>query len=379
MDRKIIIICAGAFAMVVFTILGCVEPYSPEIINEDVSLLVVDGFLNSAGGSATVKLTRTIPVYSASAAPPELKAQVKVSDENGNEYSLIEKGNGVYEKTGIPIDEHQRYSLFIQTVTNEQYISESVPVKISPKIDSVFWIPGNDGIRFYLNTKDDNNDTRYYRWEATETYEYRSAYGSIYKLRNGRPIPRPVDEQINLCWRTIPPTNILISSSIATNDDVIDNFELNFIPKGSIKLSQRYSLLVRQFAVTEKAFDYWRELEQSTEKVGGLFDPMPSQITGNIRNVSNPQKAALGYFSAGTFSEKRIFVSFYDLPNNLQEYATGCTMDTIPARELSNYSDNTLIIGSYGDPMPIGYMTAKSSCIDCRLHGGTTTKPSFWK
>jgi hypothetical protein len=365
--------------MIVFTILGCVEPYSPEIIDEDVSLLVVDGFLNSGDGSATVKLTRTLPVYSTAAAPPELKALVKVSDDAGNEYLLIEKGNGVYEKTGIPVDVSQHYRLFIQTTKNDQYLSESVPIKNSPKIDSVFWIASDDGLRLYVNTNDPNNDTRYYRWEATETYEYHSAYGSIYKMRSGVPIPRPQNELINVCWRTIPPTNILIASTIATAQDIVSNFELSFIPKGSIKLSQRYSLLVRQYAVTEKAFDYWRELEQSTEKIGGLFDPMPSQITGNISNVSNPQKVALGYFSAGTFSEKRVYINFTELPRNLQEYSTGCVMDTILARDISWYSDNTLLIGSYGDPVPVGYLTSKPQCIDCRLHGGTTTKPSFWK
>jgi hypothetical protein len=379
MNKKIIIICTGIFAMIVFTILGCVEPYSPEIINEDVSLLVVDGFLNSADGSATVKLTRSLPVYSTTAAPPELKSLVKVLDDAGNEYLLIEKGNGIYEKTGIPVDANQRYRLFIQTTKNDQYLSESVPIRITPKIDTVFWIPSNEGIKLYVNTNDPNNNTRYYRWEATETYEYHSAYGSIYKMRNGAPIPRPANELINVCWRTIPPTNILIASTIATTQDIVSNFELTFIPKGSIKVSQRYSLLVRQYAVTEKAFDYWRELEQSTEKIGGLFDPMPSQITGNISNVSNPQKVALGYFSAGTFSEKRVYINFNDLPVNLQEYRTGCVMDTIPAREISRYSDNTLLIGSYGDPIPVGYLTSKPTCIDCRLHGGTTIKPSFWK
>jgi hypothetical protein len=379
MNRRIIIISAGIFAMIVFTILGCIDPYSPKIINEDVSVLVVDGFLNSADGSATVKLTRSLPVYSTIAPPSELKALVKISDDAGNEYLLIEKGNGLYEKSGIPVDVNQQYRLFIQTTTNDQYLSESVPVKITPKIDTVFWLPDGDGVKFYVNTNDPSNNTRFYRWEATETYEYHSAYGSIYKMRNGAPIPRPQNELINVCWRTIPPTNILIASTIATTQDIVNNFELTSIPKGSIKLSQRYSLLVRQYAVTEKAFDYWRELEQSTEKIGGLFDPMPSQITGNIANVSNPQKVALGYFSAGTFSEKRVYITFNELPRDLQEYSTGCVIDTIPAREISRYGDNTLLIGSYGDPIPVGYLTSKPPCIDCRLHGGTTTKPSFWK
>ena len=291
---------------------------------------------------------------------------------------MTDKGSGVYEGVAIPTDANTKYQLSIQISAGEQYQSELVPVKVSPKIDSVFWLPYSDGIRLYVNTHDPANSTRYYRWETTETYEYHSAYGSGLKIVKGQIEPRPTSEQINQCWRTIPPTDIQIASSIASTDDMISNFELKYIEKGSIKVSKTYSLLLRQYAVTEQAFDYWRELEQSTENLGSLFDPMPSQITGNISNISNPQNVALGYFSAGTYEEKRIYVNFYDLPKDLRTYGTICAIDTILAADMQGLSDNSLLIGSYGDPRVIGYLTARPECIDCRLHGGTTTKPSFW-
>ena len=37
MKLKIILISAGILAIVVFTVLGCVDTYSPEVVSEDVS------------------------------------------------------------------------------------------------------------------------------------------------------------------------------------------------------------------------------------------------------------------------------------------------------------------------------------------------------
>jgi hypothetical protein len=78
--------------------------------------------------------------------------------------------------------------------------------------------------------------------------------------------------------------------------------------------------------------------------------------------------------------EKRIFIGFYDLPDALQLYPRNlCIMDTIPASQIRSYSDATLLISGFGSPITIGYTTADNICIDCRVQGGVTTKPSFWQ
>jgi hypothetical protein len=357
---------------------SCVEPYSPPVIQTNFNILVVDAFLNSQNGTALVTLSRTLPIYSTDAAPVESNAQVKIIDENGVEFLLQETGKGSYTKSNISVDPNLKYKLSIQTKLNEQYLSDAVPVVRSPKIDSLFWLTDGDAISFYVNTKNSESESRFYRWDCFETYEYNSAYSSTVKLVSGVVYSRTPAEYINKCWREVPYPDLILGSTTASVENEISNAKVKTIEGGSIKLSQTYSLLVRQYSVTEEAYNHWTKLKQTTESLGGLFDPMPTQVSGNIHNLNSSGQIAVGFFSAGSFDEKRIFVSFYDLPVSLQRYATHCQYDSVPLVDILRYSDATLLIAPYGFP-PAGYLRSTKECIDCRSLGGTTTKPSFWK
>jgi hypothetical protein len=108
---------------------------------------------------------------------------------------------------------------------------------------------------------------------------------------------------------------------------------------------------------------------------------MPSEVTGNFYNATHPGEPVLGFFSGGSVREKRIFIGFYDLPDNLQVVPSRmfCEIDSIDIQDIHSYGNATLLIGSFGSPFPIGYTTSTSGCIDCRLQGGTTVKPIFWE
>jgi hypothetical protein len=357
---------------------SCVDPYSPPVIETNYNILVVDAFLNSRDGTATVLLSRTLPIYSPDAAPVEVNAQVKIIDENGAELLLQETDKGSYTKTNITVDPNLKYRLSIQTNLNERYLSDAVPVLLTPKIDSLFWLPDDDAVSFYINTKNNESSPRFYRWDCFESYEYNSAFASTAKLISGVPHLRTPEEYINKCYRIIPYPDMILGSATSSVENVISNAEVKSIEAGSIKLSQTYSLLVRQYSLTEEAYNHWTKLKQTTESLGGLFDPMPTQVSGNIHNINSDGQIAIGFFSAGSFDEKRIFVNFYDLPISLRRYSTNCQADSLTFAELSLQSDGTLLVAPYGTP-PIGYLISTRECIDCRFLGGTLTKPPFWK
>jgi hypothetical protein len=379
MKRKLLSPASGINIVLTILFCGCVDPYSPPVIQTNYNILVADAYLNSKDGTATVKLSRTLPIYSADATPVESNAQVKIIDENGVEFLLGETSKGSYAKNNIPVNPNFKYRLSIQTSLNERYLSDAVPVVASAKIDSLFWLPDDDRITFYVNTKNNEGGSRFYRWDSFESYEYNSAYSSSVKLVSHVVYSRTPAEYINKCWRVVPYPDLILGSTISSVENVISHAKVKAIEGGSIKLSQTYSLLVRQYSLTEEAYNYWTKLKQTTENVGGLFDPMPTQVSGNIYNINSSDQVAIGFFSAGSFEEKRIFVNFYDLPTGLRHYATNCQYDSLPINEVLQSSDATLLIAPYGGFPPAGYLRSTTACIDCRALGGTTTKPSFWK
>lgn len=360
--------------------IGCVEPYEPSVTTQVTNYLVVDAVMNSTDGSASVNLTRTLPLYADEPAPRELNAGITIEDEDGIVHALPEIGNGIYEQNGLFIDEEKQYRLRIRTTDNQEYLSQFIPVKNSPPIDSIFWLPESDGTRIFVNTHDDSGNSRYYKWTYQETWEYSSPFSSSLKLVNGQVVPRPPSEYINVCWKSLISKNILVGSSIKLQKDMISHYPLVFIPRTSNKLVRKYSILVRQQSITEEAYEYWLQLQQTTESLGSLFDPMPSQINGNLYNASNPSEPVLGFFSAGSTVEKRIFIKKEELPEHLWFFPrSSCSYDTILVNELGLHGNQTLLITSYGYPVIEGYLSSANSCIDCRLQGGTTSKPFFWE
>src|SRR6218665_3564821 len=131
---------------------GCVDPYSPVVADENIDFLVVDGFLNSTDQSASVKLSKAIPLSSNLSYKSEKKAIVTIEEENGAIFNLTEKDTGVYQANGMNINIAKKYKLHIRTTAGKEYMSDFIEIKQSPPIDSITWKPIPDGVTIYANT-----------------------------------------------------------------------------------------------------------------------------------------------------------------------------------------------------------------------------------
>jgi hypothetical protein len=363
---------------------GCLEPYPPPGGTGNVNHLVVEGFVNTKDNTATIALTRTAILSTSENPAKETGADVKLEDEQGFVGTIPESEPGVYRKTGLLLDRQKKYRLYIKTSSeNKEYRSDYIQFKQAPSIDSISYITASDGLTINVNTHDREGATRYYRWKYIETWEYNSEYHSSFKFSGNDVVVRPVEESLYTCWKTENSNNIFISSTSRLTEDIVTNFPLVHIDKGSIKLSVKYSILVRQLALSEQAFFYWQNLQKTTESLGGLFDPLPSEISGNIYCVTNPEEPVIGFFSGGSIEEKRVFISHSQLPKELKIYSpVYCPIDTIALDEIPGTSRATLLVSGVFSPMGsiVAYTTSSTSCIDCRAHsGGVLTKPDFWK
>ncbi|MBJ6118873.1 DUF4249 domain-containing protein [Pontibacter sp. BT310] len=365
---------------------SCVEPYSPEVLEGPNSYLVVNGFINT-NGPTTVQLLRTQNLKEETLPPAETNAIVQVESENGEHYRLYEAGNGNYTIDNLNINPASKYRLFIRTRDGKEYASEYVEVKHTPAIDEVTWEPVDNEVQLYVSTHDPNNKTRYYRWEFEHTWHYRAAWGTTLKYVNGRIELRDRnDPDIYNCWASEYSTTIELGNSIRLSQDVISKYKLLAIPYNSEKIGVKYSILVKQYALTREAYAYWETLKKNTENIGTLFDPLPSQLTGNIKSLTDPNEPVIGYVTASTMQQKRIFIDSKDLPRDWRTFIPRCTIDTML---LANSTPREYFEGGYVMPVyevyppnggmsPIGYSYATVGCVDCRTRG-TNVKPAFWE
>lgn len=376
----------GLILMVMWTFTACIEAYDPPVDANDINLLVVDGYLNASTGIATVKLSRTQPVKGDEAVPTETGASIFIEDSKGGTYFLYEQSAGFYQGAVPTTDPENHYRLNIRTASNRDYASEFIPILQTPPIDSLTWSIKNNGVEIAVNTHDATGLSRHYRWKCEETYQYHANFNSLFRFEGDDVSDRPVWESIFACWKGAEITDIKINSTKHLQESVVSRFPLIFIPQGSIKISVKYSALVRQEALTEDAYAYWLGLERSTEHLGGLFDPLPSEVVGNIRSLNNPAETVIGYFGGGTVMESRIFIQRGELPKAVTgsfNFNPSCQLDTVYLDELPEiHKPSTVLVDAiysqFGGAL-IGYSTTVVPCGDCRSLGGTTEEPDFWE
>ena len=82
--------------------------------------------------------------------------------------------------------------------------------------------------------------------------------------------------------------------------------------------NSRVHLEVRQFSISEAAYDYWNILKTQVNDVSSIQSPPPAFVSGNIFSVDNTAKAPLGFFSASAVKKKSIFISTNELGVSLR-------------------------------------------------------------
>jgi len=368
------------FLLILIMIGGCKEEYNPPLKNAGYNYLVVEGNILAGDDSTFVRLTRTVAVSDTSNVKGELNATVKVENENGEAYLFQEQGNGWYMAPPLNINLNENYRLHIVSSNGREYASDYVPVKQTPPIDSVSWkIDNNNGITIYTTAHDASGTTQYYRWEFTETWEHRSRDSSmlIYEasLRDLR--YRLPSEQLYRCWNTNISGEILITSTAGLSADLVYEKPITSIPYASPKLSKVYSILVKQYALTKDAYEYWDNLKKNTEELGSIFDPQPFADYGNMHCITDATEPVLGYISACSVAQQRIYIKASQV--QWPYYFPNCEDTTVAANNIDTVFSGFLFMPvTYVFPPPGSVFGTSPECADCRLTGGgSTVRPPY--
>lgn len=380
MNKINILLCI----VLLLSMAGCKDPYDMELRSSDRSLLVVEGFLN-LGATSNFRLSRTISLSEKTQLKPELRAVLTVEGKDNTAAPFAEKGNGSYTADLVHLQVGKEYRLRIRTADGKEYLSDYVTVKDTPPVDSINWRQDDEGIHVSVSTHDPDNDTRYYRWDFEETWEIRSFFISQYKFTGDTVLPRDMaTEDVSKCWKTAPSTTILLGSSAKLVEDVIKESPITTVDRMSEKMAHRYSILVKQYALSKEAYEYLELMKKNTEKLGSIFDPQPSEIRGNIHCVNDPEEPVIGYITASAVQEKRHFISPLELTG--RGFTMSCEVVEVPNNRAdlkAAFSSGALV--PYEAIMPptsaliiIAYTASSAHCVDCTSRGGTTQKPSFW-
>ena len=395
MKKHVGFLLYGLLILFLFSSENCRKSYAPPEINANHKYLSIDGMINmDAENVSTIKLARSQNL-SDTVSIPERRATVFIKNMAGISYPLTDTGsNGIYVSNTLSLDPAQQYILSVTTEDGNQYTSDPITPKQAPPIDSVTWTLGFDNVantkavNIYVNTHDPAGNTRFYRWDFTETWAHESIRMTVYLVQDKiiGLVYDPAKHNWN-CWSSAPSLNILLGSSAGLSADIISRAPIARIYQNDPRMDIKYSILVRQYALDAPAYDYWLQVQKQSQTLGGLFDIIPGQLTGNIHNQNVPAEPVYGYVYASTVQEKRIFINNQDLP--------GWKSDPQVCKMYNYFADtsfNQSLYGYYNTDPNFAFwdfgldskgrkvqVFVAAPCLDCTYQGGSTMKPSFWQ
>jgi hypothetical protein len=398
--------------MIVLTTYNCIDPYFPRL-NGYQPVLVVDGLITNDNRAYTVKLSYT--VQQRDSTPVKVSdATVSITDEAGVNTQLTAFGNGIYRTDSLNFrgETGKTYRLHIKTSNGNEYVSDSCTMLPVPGIDSIYFAKDvqllnnqsttREGISIYLDTKAGTEDKSFLRWAFDETWEFKVPDPTRYTYINDSTILTiPGSEVMEYCWKSASSTTILTGAILTGGSGSIKNQPIQFIaPELSDRISVRYSILIKQYSVSQSEYDYWNNLEQISETEGDIFGSQPYAVLSNIKNIKNSSEQVLGYFQVSAVDQRRKFISIEEtIPLGLPFYNYVCTRIVTSPSDWSKYNPWRFPAMTFDELYQMyattpGYafvepvydattnklaklVFTSSECADCELTG-TRTQPDFW-
>ena len=320
------------FQFLVILLASCEEYYSPKMDNVN-GYLVVDALITNDLSKNYVRLSTTRSYYDKQEPSVILYATVELVDKNGVIFEGADNGAGSFIFKTVPeIGNSYKLRIYYQ---NFAYESEMVTMPPLPeilnaslveKVKKEYWsdiygvvtptsFPGND-ICIDAPVKD---SLSYYRFSTRSVLEWT--------------ISTLVPPKQIFGWSSFYPTNFNIAGpkTFSQASDKIEKHPLVWLANESkyflhsdSMVSNGWILIVDQYGTSKRSFDYHEKLNGQFAADGRLFDPVPDQIYGNIRCLSDSTKKVYGYFDLNSYRQYRYFLRSYIKYNgaNLRQLLT---------------------------------------------------------
>ncbi|MEN1785559.1 MAG: DUF4249 domain-containing protein [Bacteroidota bacterium] len=425
---------------------SCVEPVdvSPEItgLKGLEGLLVVEANITNLEKTQEVLLSRlqeivsdstvNLPNYGLSknqspkltrkSAGPnsETGALVTVLDDQGTNYIFNEIAPGVYHsQMPFAAQSGVAYQLSITTSDGSRYLSAAQQLAGQAQIDSVYakrMVNGNgvEGVFIFTDASFSEGSSKYLRYGFEEAYkiiapnwtplEFEIIRESQEFDQSGNILYPDVTtrlriEEEQVCYNTERSTEEILVNGTRVQGTTIQGNSIRFLDRDNPIISHRYSILVKQFSVSEASFAFYETLKAFSQNASVFSQIQPGRLESNVFDENN-EKEVFGYFDVSSEVSQRFYFNYSDLfPNEpLPPYfgnfncnrilspqlgnplrdgpsALDCPQGLIPQlqAEALEYLDTNPNPGLCEGP----YLTTLRVCGDCTVLGSNQV-PDFW-
>jgi hypothetical protein len=322
------------YLILIILITACQEVYYPDDIDATQQIPVIEGYINNEPGPYRVELFWAT-AFDGKSNDPIKNARVTIYDNFGNRALLKETNNGMYKSTQEEITGTPGRLYTLRVELEDGSIYESTPTLMQPaeEIDTVYAeigekeyvsknyygelkINNREVLYVFIDLNAGSGNKRFFRLSnrlVTQTFHY--VYVPVYldSLDSSNVVFEPV---IVYCWTISGLDEIInIKSTFSSNTgQVIKRHNLGFLPynfsplwQDSVttpKVPDGWIVTTTAYSITEEAYEYYNSVIKQISAEERIFDPIPSQIKGNIHCLSDTSQIVLGLFEVASRTVK---------------------------------------------------------------------------
>lgn len=384
--RKII-----SFVALLAAAVSCIYPFDAQFPSEVAERLVVDGDI-LIGEITRINISYLQPIGGNSVTPDNVMATVWVEgDGNG-----VMRGNyvrsGMYEIDTRNVGSSAKVRLCIKLLeTGKVYSTEWLPIHDAPVNPTLDYDMDDDNLHVRLSLGGTGDG--YYRFDFDETWEFHADFIPTHQY-DFRPeskqhpimeIPDDVDAMANYyCWSSASSKEPGLATTSSLLEDRLSGLEVTSVKRSDRKLSEIYYINVTVRPLSREGYDYLYNLDVNSNNTGSLFSPVPSDVRGNIRCVSDTNEVVIGHVEASRIARCEMYVK-----NIVSHAFTGEYGNKLLLSKPEPDEDGVIDFYQYYlmGYRPVGIFTvnevtdvywAPLRCVDCTAAGGVKTKPEGW-
>jgi hypothetical protein len=309
---------------------GCQEPYDGENLQNIKKIPVFQGAITDDPGPYTVTVYWA-SAYNSSLPVPVGDAKVYILDDFKILETLSEVSGGIYRTAANGIRGKVGTKYHIRVKMGDGSIYESAPTMLYPKtnIDTIYSEKGSidavskdedgniitrhiDGLNVYSNVIASKNNSAYYKFDFL--YITQTTHS---------PKPKPTDPAPSGPPPIIYCRSVSVSSGISQvksviaegNNLIIKKNSLVFLPynvdlsgtdSSTPVLNVGWIVSATLSSISSEAYKYYFSISEQLNAGARMFDPIPSQIKGNMRCITDSTRIALGLFEVTSQTTKNI-------------------------------------------------------------------------
>ncbi len=308
---------------------SCEKIYTPSM-NTISGALVVDAQITNDITRNDVHLSRTRSFYDRLAVLEVTGATVSLIQLSGPTLKGFESSPGHYVFSAVPVSGKQYFLRIV--IQNDTYESKAVTMPPIPTISNYYStkvmttyneVNGEGLPRTYekLSREFDvdlpiTSESSYYRFNLRSLIEYRYdvVQGSFFASTYGW-----FSYQNNERFHLVGPKESSEMGKIVKHP----LFTISYNPLEYFHsdlrtlIAQGWILFVDQFGISKESYEYHEQLNNQFAATGSLFDPIQTQVYGNILCKSKPSEIVYGFFDLYTYQQYRYFLKLPSPPEEV--------------------------------------------------------------